>query len=365
LESALRVVTSSATLNADAALAYRLRPMLMFDRREAFAVPQDIDTLFSSGYVTICKHPLSGRTCSIATSSLDLGNVFSYLRINVARPNRLPPGGPPRLPGAPPTSPPNVPPPSMDAAPPTPPPALPPTPPPTPPPLATGPTSVYYFHATRSARKQAVYLDYWWYLPYNDTPLTPHGLCAAGFEIQGITCFDHQSDWEGITFVLRRAKCERRGKTSCPLKPSRVLYAQHNHVVAYEWPYLARKWAQLGLSHGNRPVVFVARGSHSSYPLPCRGTCWQVAAHLPDGSHDGGKAWPNNGNACQFLCLKPLPTNRRGGTDKPALWSAFTGNWGVQNCILGGAFCSSVAAPRSPGLQPRYREPGHYDRLIK
>ena len=57
-------------------------------------------------------------------------------------------------------------------------------------------------------------------------------------------------------------------------------------------------------------------------------------------------------------CLQMLPT--RTGGRKPALWNAYTGQWGERHCELT-FYCDSGSPPTAPGIQARYRSPAHYD----
>ena len=196
-----------------------------------------------------------------------------------------------------------------------------------------------------------MYLDYWWFYVENPSPLEKRGFCAAGFRLPGITCFDHDSDWEGVTVVLERCT---RGEacvdaSAGSFKPVAVHYAQHRHVISYDWPGLQRRWKKLPPSVKRQadqagPLVFVARNSHASYP--------NDGDRITDGPFDGQLAWTNNASC--GACLKPLPVT---SDDEPALWNAFTGPWGRQHCILWGTYCDRSGAPTAPSTQKRYADP--------
>ena len=187
---------------------------------------------------------------------------------------------------------------------------------------------------------------------------------APGLVIAGVTCQNHQSDWEGITVIVDRA-----GEIPTPIA---VQYAQHGDVVRYGWPALRQRWDHsvqiAGLVKGiddtsTRPIAFSAEGTHSTYPIPC-GKCSQVAhSELNDGRHRGGFGWiGNNTSACLgSVCLQPLPTERAGR--EPALWNAFDGPWGEHHCFLT-YYCDSGSPPASPGHQGRYQHPTHYDGYV-
>ena len=107
-------------------------------------------------------------------------------------------------------------------------------------------------------------INYWFHYPYNDWKVQQDpALRARG------AGNNHEGDWEGITVFLERAT------TADPFIPIRVGYAQHERIVlrisslelitlfdggqSVEWP--------LAVATGTTsPEVFVARGSHASYP---------------------------------------------------------------------------------------------------
>ena len=210
--------------------------------------------------------------------------------------------------------------------------------------------STIYVNVTRSgnAHGNAVYLDYWWYFPHNPTGAGGGAFCGAGFVIAGITCHDHQSDWEGVTVVLNA--------DSDSDSPTAVAYAQHDGVTRYSWQALEELWGRgdrarfgEGIDTKRRPLVFVAQGTHASYPTSCaRDKCTvggvpAIPAKRPfkENRHDGGQPWfGNQDERCPSICLAALPTRRNG---ERARWNAFDGHWGSTNCALG-LFCSSVSA---------------------
>ena len=205
----------------------------------------------------------------------------------------------------------------------------------------------------------ALYLDYWWYLRDNPAGSGKRAFCGAGLVILGVTCFDHESDWEGVTVVLKRSG---HGWT-----PQAVQYAQHESVVRYGWPQLRNYWKdrlakQLSdvPGHTTRPIVFVASGTHASYPHPCDHGCRQVPANLEEGDHDGELLWVGDDDAicAAVTCLAPLPTAT--GGRGPASWNAFAGPWGRRHCFLK-YYCDSGTPPPAPGQQDRYKDPAHFD----
>lgn len=189
--------------------------------------------------------------------------------------------------------------------------------------------------------------------------------------IPGISCFNHRSDWEGVTVVVDRT--EDADGRSTP-RPISVHYAAHAHVTRYSWAQLRRHWATRAFAvftrkitdAAERPLVFIARGTHAAYPTPCPGPlrrtpCRQVAGDLEENPADGRLGWSGNHTldcAEGSSCLRLLPT-RVGGAE-PALWNAFDGPWGEAHCILT-FYCDSISPPAAPGQQGRYRQPARYN----
>jgi hypothetical protein len=175
-------------------------------------------------------------------------------------------------------------------------------------------------------------------------------------------------------------------------QPLTVIYAGHHWRFKFRWPQLAARWKSLRpTDFGTRthPLVYVAFGSHASYPLPCDapepapleidGDCWQgefrqrvlhlFSIPVPDGRRDGEKRWSmNDGDLCdQVACLSALPTTRQGALGLPsqgkppfdgARWNAYPGLWGRAECTFGlRVLCVRSAGPPSPSFQERYEDP--------
>ena len=103
-----------------------------------------------------------------------------------------------------------------------------------------------YGHAVLDAAGD-MWLQYWFFYFYNDYNL------IGGFIKAGL----HEGDWEMIQIRLRGEQ------------PDLAVYAQHTHAQS-------RAWAQVDLlPTTQRPLVYVARGSHASYFEP--GTHWTGA----------------------------------------------------------------------------------------
>ena len=367
-DAAVRLGLASA--RADWALAVRHRPVLLFDDREPVPRPLSIQALFDGRHVQQCRDAGRGGTaCSEPVTDpgrLENGGTRLQLElpgskelVGVAKAERKAlesagergdadaPGAPP--PGTPPAA--GV---AAEAR----------------PPLSPGlPASTMYVHlASREVDgRRLLYLDYWWYLPDNPARSGGGALCGAGLVIPGISCFDHESDWEGVTVVVRQKVPGRPASAELHA----VHYAEHASVVRYSWKQLERHWRIPALARlvpgggvtAERPLVFVSSGTHASYPTPCpgplrRGACRQVANRAEENRADGRLPWLGNyASVCgtAVSCLEPLPTTRPGGSE-PALWNDFDGPWGRRHCILR-YYCDSTQPPTAPGRQGRYEQP--------
>lgn len=355
-ETAVALAIRSDTADEEMALAIKHQPMLFFARRETAPRPLAIDWLFDKGLVSVCSARGTGTGCDEPTPDpRRLVNGGTHLRLDLPKPAELKAmafadlraigrpveGGGPLTPATP--RPPGIP---YDLR-----------------ANRTGEGTAMYVHpvAIETARQRLLYLDYWWYLPYNDPASeSGDGFCGAGLFIPGKTCFDHVSDWEGLTVVIDRT-------TEVPVVEA-VHYAQHEHVVRYEIDELREHWRgdpqyapflDSSPDADARPLAFSARGTHATYPNRCTRNCRQVDAGPEEKAHDGGVEWVGNTHACgSAACLLPLPT-RRGGT-RPALWNAFEGAWGEQRCVLR-YYCDSGSPPKAPGQQDRYKDPTDFD----
>lgn len=367
-DAAVRLAIAAPTAQQDMALAMQFRPVLLFDERETAPRPLSIAALFNEKRVRLCHDEgLARTTCDEPSSDprlLESGGT--HLRLDLPRAAALrrlalEEAAAETAGAASPTA-------ETGAA-----------------ALATlpeglmpsgtvapregervGSQSAIYVHPVSVSRegKELLYLDYWWYLPYNPVEIGGGALCGAGLVIAGVTCHTHESDWEGITVVV-----DRTGKVP---RPVAVHYAQHSSVVRYSWSLLRDAWDGneeverriAGVSDASlRPLAFIAVGSHASYPLPCD-ACRQVAdPGIPEEPHLGDRPWSgNDSNACgKSSCLQMIPT--QAGGRRPALWNGYEGPWGELHCFLT-YYCDSGAPPKSPGNQRRYRHPTWFDGYV-
>jgi hypothetical protein len=310
----------------DLEVAETFRPLLFFDSGER-RFPLDIQDAIADDRVQMCRKVVGDDNCSVVEEAALIDANLDYLQLEEA-------------PGTP---------------------------------RGGNDTSAVYYRVTRPGER--VYVDYWWFYSRNPSPVADKVFCGPGFRTPPFTCQEHAGDWEGLTLVLAPcaegvADCEAVGDER--LAPQEVRYGQHEHVVAYDWDEtLVPLWDSLSIPRsaalgaiwrnvvipairaaGPRPVVFVARNSHASYPNPCFSGCEQEARDLPEAPHNGAVLWAHNA-ACED-CVKRLPLTRQGD---PALWNAFPGSWGEQSCILAGAYCDLSGAPKGPSFQERYQDP--------
>lgn len=325
---AVELAQLAPTADQDLALAAQHRPALFFDTREQTPTTYNVDRLIASGKMRFCDGGQSqDYLCSEVTSPRQLRRDAGRLTFD-----------PDELSGI------------------------------------TQDTTVYVsVRHTGNDVAESIYLDYWWYFPHNPARAGDGAMCGAGLNVAGMTCFDHQSDWEGVTVVL-----DGDDPTGPPIA---VHYAQHNHVSRYSWAALEEIWDAginarfgAGIDTTQRPLVFVASGRHASYPIDCQRrageeTCSTFnvpgrrdSGRVRDRGFDGAKPWSGNGNSCLPRCLTPLPTRREGR--ERASWHAFAGEWGTADCVLV-VICSESNPPHGPGEQDRYEAPWCADRSFE
>ncbi|MBS1870620.1 MAG: hypothetical protein JSS99_13265 [Actinobacteria bacterium] len=297
------------------ALAARFRPWLLFDRGELWR-PLDVSSFLAEGDHRFCTRAAGAVSCRPlpdATAFDDLArpgaSAGAATYLDVAGSRLADYRGPQRC-G------------SLDDC-------------------GTGARSAIYYHATES--NDRFYLDYWWFLRFNHFARShPAISCRVGATRTNGVCDEHEGDWEGVTVVTPPDDDQH---------VDYVVYAAHKGTFRYAA-------STLQLRDGTRPVVYVAQGSHASYPAPCRSGCHQPPGlavdgvlELPEGDTDGTRPWARDGDDCVAnrpgSCLESLALQP---------WNQWPGQWGA-GC---GDACGGnpgASSPRSPGLQPRYQAP--------
>ncbi len=162
-----------------------------------------------------------------------------------------------------------------------------------------GAAAAIYYRAI--AAGDALVLDYWLYYRFNDAPYssrTPRFLDN-----------DHEGDWENVSVGVSPADADGTAFAW-------VAYAAHGRP-ARRYPRRAlacdddHRRGSCARAGARRPHVYVARGTHASYPqrctdrgepfplpasylLGCRQRDVEGAQALPEGGHDGRRAWGSN-----------------------------------------------------------------------
>lgn len=300
---------------AEQAMATELRPWLRFDSAERWR-PLEVEHFLGERFADGHGHggcaPGAEPPCPDVSGVGDLDSRIAYLDIHGSRPNGADFATP------------------SDCA--RPPPVL---------DCVGGEDSAIYYRRTSHAGQW--YWDYWWFLRYNDY--------SGRFNACVVVCGDHEGDWEGITLI-----------TTASTEPEIVgaIYATHKERIKVPAAALPRV--------GSHPLVFVADGTHASYPFRCASGCHQYSTlagfNLPEDPHDGAAPWANNRDeSCAAAeCVQPLPeaADAAGAESLPfaGAWAAWSGLWG-ETCHNG---CSGrkqeyESSPRSPGRQTRYQCP--------
>jgi Vacuolar protein sorting-associated protein 62 len=297
------------------ALADRFRPWLLFDGKERWR-PLNVDRLLDEGTHSFCTVSAGRTTCQRITGAAGFDGLLKQSPLGVASDINLGSGGFRDYHGPVPCG--GV---LLDCG--------------------TGARSAIYYHVTQS--NDRYYIDYWFFYRFNHFARSdPSVSCKSQIARVNDICDEHQGDWEGVTAVTQ---------PDDPTRLDYVVYAAHKGTFRYSA-------SQLRLVDGTRPVVYVANGSHASYPRPCASSCSQPPGlaqlglvDLPEGAFDGRASWAHNGDAC--------PANQPGScltslSQQP--WVSWAGQWGA-GC--GGA-CGGAAdanSPASPGRQARYLTP--------
>lgn len=205
-------------------------------------------------------------------------------------------------------------------------------------------SAIYYRVVEANAR---FYIDYWWFLRFNHVRVgsTERTVCRAIRKPP--RCFDHEGDWEGISVVTTSSR---------PPRLEAATFGTHEKLIRHRPPEL--------LAAGQRPVVYVAAGTHAAYAQACprqsstRAKCHQqfrrFGRFYPEGPHDGRRPWGRNPDAACFTgepCLRPFPASL---SAPGRSWNDWSGRWG--DCEAAPA-CRFGEGPVAPGHQLRFKNP--------
>lgn len=183
-------------------------------------------------------------------------------------------------------------------------------------------------YGTSFLRGKRIALQYWLFYPFNGySPARPPSPEFAQL---------HEGDWEMITILL-----ERSGK------PLHAGYRRHCTGIRKDWRAVEKR--------GQRPVVYVALGSHGSYFSP-------GSFALDE------KCWPKEALIVFDTYGKPLrDATQAGRTVRPRLvtftatspaWMRFPGTWGEDQIIdFPDARFTYGAGPVGPAFQKVWRRP--------
>jgi hypothetical protein len=160
-----------------------------------------------------------------------------------------------------------------------------------------------YGHAVEAGGR--LWLQYWFFYFYNDYNL------ALGIGL-------HEGDWEMVQLRMHDGV------------PDLALYAQHRQAEK-------RPWAQVGKVPGdpNRPMVYVARGSHASY--------FEPGFHQTEAWYDLADGKRNSPRTTLEIV-----------TDDDPPWIAWPGVWGDTPARVGGI---DQPSPRGPSAHAQWKSP--------
>ena len=191
---------------------------------------------------------------------------------------------------------------------------------------AHGSGPVVYGNAFRT--KTRIDLQYWIWYPYDDySPTVPAG------ELWQV----HEGDWEAVSVILDLSG-----------RPLLAGYSQHNAGKRREWARVPKQ--------GQRPVVYVALGSHANFFAP--------GAHRLDPRTVDPAVIP----VMEAYGFPPVDNAGRGTVVRPRLvrvtrskpsWMAFAGRWGETGYIKlpDKEPLASGTGPPGPAFQDHWQQP--------
>jgi hypothetical protein len=184
----------------------------------------------------------------------------------------------------------------------------------------------YYYRSMRQSGYEV--LQYWFFYAYNDWASG-----YAGFN-------DHEGDWEGFQVFFKLDSGNH------PIEPpSYVCYLDHNSRLSKPWDHSEVE------KIGTHPVIYVAAGSHASYPEAKQYPLMALYDLIDYATGDG-------------LTLDHSEWRSRVNLETVPWLSIYTGSWGtrywlplawvqkalrtVRSSIPGEVYLPGVSAPRGP-----------------
>jgi hypothetical protein len=152
-------------------------------------------------------------------------------------------------------------------------------------------------------RRAGPWLQYWLFFAYNPQ------------DRRVVSTGRHEGDWEMVQFRLRGER------------PVQAVYTQHSGGESCPYGWVRRS--------GTRPVVYLARGSHSAYFVP--------------GLRD--RTWPDPNDEADGRGDRVRPRLIRISEDDPG-WMRYAGTWGGSHA---GWIPGEMDSPRGPAHQPQGR----------
>jgi hypothetical protein len=191
---------------------------------------------------------------------------------------------------------------------------------------AHGSPAVVYGAAFR--RRNRIDLQYWVWYPWNGySPTVPAG------DLWQV----HEGDWEAVSVIVDVAG-----------KPLVAGYSQHGEGERRDWAKVAKR--------GQRPLVYVALGSHANYFRP--------------GKHrlDPRSVAPELISIIEAFGIAPVDHAGKGRVVRPGLvrvsasapgWMAFAGAWGEEGYVHfpDNAPLVAGAGPRGPAFHEQWQRP--------
>jgi hypothetical protein len=173
--------------------------------------------------------------------------------------------------------------------------------------------NVVYAHAIES--NERLWLQYWFWYFYNDYQLS----FGEG---------THEGDWEMVQYRMDEAGEE----------PDIAVHAQHSYGEMRHWDQVEKLAAD-----PNRPVIYVARGSHAAY--------FDAGFHQTEAWYDLADGKRRTKDKPRLVIL---------GTDDPA-WTRWPGRWGDTLPTQRVTKDLESNSPIGPGAKQQWTEP---DKLL-